>query len=78
MPKATKSAWHEQGTIEPVLPEEKSDQEEASSEHEEDVEQEVILSPPQAFPSMFMPYIEGPKWTGLSMIIFTTGCWNGS
>ena len=26
-----------------------------------DVEQEVTLGPSQAFPSMFMPYIEGPK-----------------
>ena len=59
MQKATKSAQHEQHTIE-------LEQEETSSDQEqEDVEQEVTLSPPQAFPSMFMPYIEGPKmeWT---------------
>ena len=66
MPKATKSAQHEQCIIEHVLPEDTSDQEETSSDQEqEDVEQEVTLSPPQAFPSMCMPYIEGPKmdWT---------------
>ena len=40
-------------------------QEEKSSDQEqENVEQKVTISAPQAFPSMFMPYIEGPKWTG--------------
>ena len=66
MPKTTKSSQHEQQTIGHVLPEETSDQEETSSDQEqENVEQEVTVSPPQAFPSMFMPYIEGPKmdWT---------------
>ena len=48
--------------IEHVLPEETSEQEETGSDQEqEDVEQEVTLSPPQAFPNMLMPYIEGPK-----------------
>ena len=68
MSKATKSAQYEQCIIENVvLPEETSDQEETSS----DQEQEIILQPQthpsqaQAFPSMFMPFIEGPKmdWT---------------
>ena len=66
MPKATKSAQHEQLTIENVvLSEEISEQEETSSDQEQDVEQEVTISPPQAFPSIFMPYIEVPKmdWT---------------
>ena len=64
MPKATKSSKHKQHTIDNiVLPEETSDQEETSS----DQEQEIILQPQpqpsqaQAFPIMFMPYIEGPK-----------------
>ena len=74
MPKATKSAQHEQCTSEDVvLPEETSDQEETSSDQEQDVEHKLTLSPPQAFPSMFMSYIEGQKWTGLLMIICTTG-----
>ena len=73
MPKATKSAQHEQHTIEHVLPEETSDQEETSSDQEQDVEQEFTLSPPQALPNMFMSYIEDPKWTGQLMIIFATG-----
>ena len=74
MPKATKSAQCVQHTIEHVLPEETSDQEETSSDQEqENVEKEVTLSPPQAFLSIFMPYIEGPKWTELLMIIYTTG-----
>ena len=79
IPKATKSAQHEQHTIEHVLPEEKSDKKETSSDQEqEDVKQEVTVSPPQAFPSMFIPFIEGPKWTGLLMIIYTTGSRNRS
>ena len=74
MPKATKTAQHEQCTIEHVLPEETSEQEETSSDQEqEDIEQEVILSPLQGFPNMFMPYIEGSKWTGQLMIVYTTG-----
>ena len=66
MPKATKSAQCEQHTIEYVLLEETSEQEETSSDQEqEDVEQEITISPPQAVPSMFMPYIEDPRmdWT---------------
>ena len=54
MPEATRSAQCEQCTIEHVLPEETSDQEETSSNQEQDVEQEVTISPPQAFPSMHM------------------------
>ena len=74
MPKPTKSVQHYQCTIENVvLPEETSEQEEISSDQEqEDIEQEVTIIPPQAFPSRIMPYIEGPKWTGLLMIIYTT------
>ena len=66
MPKTLKSAQHEQCTIKHVHPEETSEQKETGSDQEqENVEQDVTLSPPQAFPSMFMPYIEGPKmdWT---------------
>ena len=66
MPKATKSAKCEQHTIENiVLPEETIEQEETSSDHEQEIDQKVTLNPPQAFPSMFIPYIEGPKmdWT---------------
>ena len=38
-------------------------QEDSSSEQE--IDPEVTINPPQAFPSMFMPYIEGSKmdWT---------------
>ena len=62
MPKASKSAQHEQYTTEQVLPEEISEQEETSSDKDqEDVEQEVSFSPPQAVSSMFMAYREGPK-----------------
>ena len=79
MTKATKSAQHQQCTIENIfLPEETSDQEETGSDQEQEIEQEFTLSPPQAFPSMFMPYIEGPKWTGLLMIFFTIGSLNRS
>ena len=62
MLKATKSVQHEQHTIEYVLPEEISEQEEASSDQEQDdIEQEVIISPPQAVPCMFMSLYRGPK-----------------
>ena len=42
---------------------EASTQENSSSEQE--FNPEFTFNPPQAFPSMFMPYIEGPKmdWT---------------
>ena len=65
MPKSTKSAQPEQHTIKHVLPDETIKQQETSSDQEQDVEQEVTLSPPQAFPSMFMPDVEGHKidWT---------------
>ena len=73
MSKATKSTQHEQHTIEYVLPEETSEQEETSSDQEQD--DEVVIPIPQYIqPSssqsqvvqlMYMPYIEGPKWTGL-------------
>ena len=49
MPKATKSAQCEQCNIGQVLPEEICQWEETSSDQEqEDVEQEVTFSPPQA------------------------------
>ena len=38
---------------------EASTQEDSSSK--EEIDPEVIINTPQAFPSMFMPYIEGPK-----------------
>ena len=53
MPKATKTAQCVQCTIENiVLSEETSDQEETSSDQEQEIEQKVTLSPPQAFPSI--------------------------
>ena len=65
MPKATKSGQHEQHTIEYVLPEETSEQEETSSDQEQ--EDEVVIQSPQFMqPStsqsqvvqpMYMPYI---------------------
>ena len=61
MSKATKSAQCEQHTIKHVLPEETGELEETSSDQEQDVEKKVTISPPETFPSMFTPYIEGPK-----------------
>ena len=57
MPKAIRSAQHEECIIDNVvLPEENSEWEETSSDQEQDDdEQEVTLSPPQAVASMFMP-----------------------
>ena len=65
MPKATEKAKCEQCTLEQDLPEEFSEQEETSSEQDPDGDQEVIISPPQATTSAFIPYIEGAKmdWT---------------
>ena len=51
----------EQHTVEQVLPEEFSEQEETSFEQDPDVDQEVVFSPPQAVTSTFIAYIEGPK-----------------
>ena len=71
--KSTQSAQHEQCTIEDVLPEETSEQEETSSDQDQD--DEVVIQTPQfiqpsarhmqAVQPMYMPYIEGPKmdWT---------------
>ena len=56
MPKAAQKAHHEQCTVEQVLLEE-----ETSFEQESDVDQEVIISLPEAATSAFIPYIEGPK-----------------
>ena len=64
MPIANKDAQCQQHTSEQVLPEEGT-----SFEQELDVDQEVIISLPQAATSASIPYIEGPKWTGLSMIV---------
>ena len=63
MPKATKSsAW---GNNQLPLPEEmvpSSQEELSSSEQEPDPEVSFHQGrPPQPLPSMFMPYIEGPK-----------------
>ena len=57
MSKAIKSAQCEQCTIENVLPEETSDQEETSFDQEQEIEYEITISLHQAFPSMFMSYI---------------------
>ena len=74
MPKATKSAQHEQHATEYVLPEEINDPEETNCDQEEEDKEVVIQSPQfiqpstshmQAMQLMYMPYIEGPKWIGL-------------
>ena len=74
MPEATKSAQLEQCTIEYVLPAETSEQEETSFDQEQEDDEVVIQSAQviqpftshmQAMQPMYMPYIEGPKWTGL-------------
>ena len=60
MPKATKGAQCGQSNIENnLLPEETSDHEESSSEQK--IDSEVTFNQPHIFPSMFIPYIEGPK-----------------
>ena len=61
MPKATNNTQCEQHTVEQNLPEKFSEQEETSFEQDPDGHQEVIISPPQAVTSAFIPYIEGPK-----------------
>ena len=60
MPKSNKITQCEQHTSETVLP-----HEETSYEQESDVDQEVIIRPPYAPTSMYIPYIESPKmnWT---------------
>ena len=60
IPKATPKTQCEQCTVEQVLPEE-----ETSFEQGSEVDQEIIISPPQATTSRFIPYIEGLQmdWT---------------
>ena len=60
MSKATKNAQCKQWTVEQVLPEEFSEQEDTSFEQDPDVDLEVIISPSQVATSAFIPYIEGP------------------
>ena len=66
LPQKTQSEQHR---VKQVLPEEFSEQGETSFEQESDVDQEVIIIPPQAATSAFIPYIGVLKWTGLSMIV---------
>ena len=71
MPKATKKSAHDNA---PELLEESDAPESQDESASSDLEQEVLFHPslahpahavPQVIPSMFMPYIEGPKmdWT---------------
>ena len=46
-----------------------SEQRETSLEQEPDVDQEVIISPPQAATSIFIHILRVLKWAGLSMIV---------
>ena len=61
MPKLNKTNSHKMDRI--PNHDETSIQEDSSSEQE--IDPEVIVNPPEAFPSMFMPYTDGPKghWT---------------
>ena len=61
MPKSNKTNSHKMDNV--PNEDEARTQEDSSSEQE--IDPEVTINPPQAFPSMFMPYIEGPKmdWT---------------
>ena len=61
MPKSNKTTSHKMENV--ANQDEASTQQDATSEQE--IDPEVTFNPPQVFPSMFMPYIEGPKmdWT---------------
>ena len=65
MPTTSKSTQHEQCNIENNPTQEESNIDESSSDQEQKIEQEVTFNPSQAFPTMFMPYMEDPKmdWT---------------
>ena len=72
MPKTTKSSsW---GSNQTPLPEEStSNSQDELSSSDQEPDPEITFQPhrqSQPVPSMFMPYIEGPRWTGLSMMGF--------
>ena len=67
MPKATKSSSQE-ATLEPLHEEMTTNSQDEHSSSEQEPDSEITVHPsrqPQPVPSMFMPYIEGPKmdWT---------------
>ena len=70
MPRVTKGSQHDQHEIEEI--DNNLIQESANDEEESSSEQEVYIQPQPCaqkdFPSMFMTYVEGPKWTGLSVM----------
>ena len=73
MPKATKKSAREQSP--PPSGDHNSTDSVAASDSDHDQDPHVSFHPavsPNQVPTMFMPYIEGPKWTGWSMTVFTT------
>ena len=83
MPHATRSM---KGPSTSVMAEytDEASQDETSLHEESEPEQEVFTPNPQpnmhqpVYTSMYMPYIEGPKWTGWSVMHYTTDSLNGS
>ena len=59
-------------------------QDETSLHEESEPEQELFTQNPQpnmhqpVYTNMYMSYIEGPKWTGWSMMHYTTDSLDGS
>ena len=78
MPKSKNSAKAQPSTL-PAEEAEIPNQQEgsASSDQESDADESFHTirqhAPPHFPPNMFMPYIEGPHLTGLSMIVYTIG-----
>ena len=83
MPHATRSI---KGPSTSVMaePTDEVSQDETSLHEESESEQEVFTCNPQTnmhqpvYTNMYMPCIEGPKWTGWSMMHYTTDFLNGS
>ena len=83
MPHATRSTKGPSASV-MAEPTDEVSQDETSLHEESEPEQEVFIHNPQpnihqpVYTSMYMSYIEDPKWTGWSMMHYTIHSLNGS
>ena len=68
----------------PTETEEEASHDETSTHEKSEPEQEVSINHPHpnapqpVYTNMYMPYIEGPKWTGQLTVHYTTDSLNGN
>ena len=78
MPKSKNSAKTQPSALsneEVEIPNQQEESAISDQESDTDVSFHTIRqqAPPHFPPNMFMPYIGGPQWTGLSMMVYTVG-----